>query len=567
MAAIRNAIQTLVEVWVAFYCRLSRDDDNQGDSNSIQHQKQILEKYAKDHGITHYKFYVDDGYSGTNFNRPAFKEMLVDIEAGHVSAVIVKDMSRFGRNYLEVGLYTEIRFPEMGIRFVAVNDGVDSDNQMDNDFTPFRNIINEWYAKDTSKKIRAVFRAKGMSGKRVGSKIPYGYLKGEDGNLVKDEETAPVVQLIFKLCAEGNGPCKIARILRERKINSPSTVKFLRTGQTQYYAPDNPCGWSVPTIVGMLENKEYLGHTVNFKTSRPSFKSKRVIHNPEDQQMIFENTHEPLISKEVWDVVQKIREQRHRPTKSGETPLFSGLLVCADCGSNLASFSVTYNGVRTKKYTCGKYRNLRGVYKCTAHYIREDVLETLVLENLRKVITYARDYEEEFVRQVMDNTLAEQKKQQTAAKRQLEQQVRRINEIDTIIQRLYEDNVSGKLTDERFAKMSAAYEREQKDLTASATELKKQVETCEQQTVNVKSFLKLVRSYTEPERLSLEILRMFVEKIVIHDADWSSGHRVQQIDIHYNFVGQIDMSVEMARVKRRTKDDFLRQSALCQASI
>lgn len=538
----------------ALYCRLSRDDDNIGDSNSIQHQKQILERYAKDHGIGHYKFYVDDGYSGTNFNRPGFQEMLADIEAGHIRTIIVKDMSRFGRNYLEVGMYTEIMFPEKDIRFIAINDGVDSDRE-DSDFTPFRNIINEWYAKDTSKKIRAVFRSKAMSGKRIGSKIPYGYLKGEDGELVKDEETAPVVQLIFQLCAEGNGPGKIARILRERKINSPSTMKFLRSGDTQFYDPDNPFGWCATTIGAMLGNKEYLGHTVNYKTSKKSFKSKRVVRTTEEQQMIFENTHEPLVDKEMWDVVQNIRKQRHRPSKSGIDPLFSGLLVCADCGGGFASYQIMDNGVPNKKYTCSKYRNLRGIYKCTAHYVREDVLETLVLENLQKVITYVRDYEDEFVQQVMDNTLAQQKKQQAVAKRQLEQQTRRISEIDKIIQRLYEDNVSGKLSDERFAKMSATYEKEQSDLEASTTGLRTQIETGEQQGVNVKRFLKLVKSYTEPQKLTPEILHMFIEKIVVHDPDWSSGHRIQQIDIHYNFVGQLDMSVEMTRTRRRNKKE------------
>lgn len=562
----RQSNNSVSQVWTAFYCRLSHDDDTEGDSNSIQHQKQILLKYAKDHSIVQYKFYVDDGYSGTNFNRPGFQEMLADIDAGHICSVIVKDMSRFGRNYLEVGMYTEVMFPEKDIHFIAINDGVDSERD-DSDFTPFRNIINEWYAKDTSKKIRAVFRAKGMSGERVGSKIPYGYLKGEDGKLKKDEETAPVVQMIFQLCAEGKGPGIIARILRERKINSPSTMKFLRTGETQYYDPENPYGWCASTIGAMLENKEYLGHTVNFKTYKKSFKSKRVVRTTEDQQLIFENTHEPLVSQELWDVVQKVRESRHRPPKSGIPPLFSGLLICADCGSNLISYQVTYNGVTTKKYTCSKYRNTRGIYYCTAHYVREDVMETLVLENLRKVITYARDYEEEFVHQVTDNTLAEQKQKQTAARRQLEQQTRRIGEIDTIIQRLYEDSISGKISDERFAKMSVTYENEQRELEVSTAELKKQVEDCEQQEVNVKSFLKLVKSYTEPERLTPEILHMFIEKIVVHEADWSTGHRIQQIDIHYNFVGQLDMSVEMTRVKRRSKEDFLMQASAGQPSI
>ncbi len=311
----KNTAPCLLEVWTAFYCRLSRDDDNEGDSNSIQHQKQILEKYAIDHGIKHYKFYVDDGYSGTNFNRPGFKEMLADIEAGHISTVVVKDMSRFGRNYLEVGMYTEIMFPEKDIRFIAVNDGVDSDRD-DSDFTPFRNIINEWYAKDTSKKIRAVFRNKGMSGERLSTQAPYGYLKGEKGGLVVDEETAPIVKLIYELCAGGNGPGKIARILRERKINTPRTMDFLRTGRADHYDPNDPCGWTSATVAGILGKKEYLGHTVNFKTTKKSFKSKKMIHNPEEKQVVFENTHEAIIQPELWVVVQKNREQRHRPMRT-----------------------------------------------------------------------------------------------------------------------------------------------------------------------------------------------------------------------------------------------------------
>lgn len=512
-----------------------------------------MERYARDHGIEQYRYYVDDGYSGTNFNRPGFKTMLADIEAGHVKAVIVKDMSRFGRNYLEVGMYTEIRFPELGVRFIAINDGVDSEDQMGNDFTPFRNIINEWYAKDTSKKIKAVFHAKGMSGKRIGTQVPYGYLKGEGGQLVVDEETAPVVRLIYELCVEGNGPGKIARILREREIKTPRTMDFLRTGRSDHYDPDAPYGWTSATVAGILSKKEYLGHTVNFKTSRKSFKSKKTIHNPEEKQVVFENTHEAIIDAEIWDVVQKIREQRHRPTRTGETALFSGLIFCADCGDRLNLHRATQDGKTRYSYVCNKYRNCRGVQKCTAHYIRDFVLEELVLDNLRKVIAYARDYEQEFVQRITDNTLAEQMKAQTAAKRQLEQQTRRITEIDAIIQRLYEDVVSGKLTDERFAKMSTAYEQEQKKLETDTAELRKTVEACETQTVNVKSFIKLVRSYIEPEQLTPDILHMFVEKVVIHEGDRSSGHRLQQVDIYYNFVGQIDMSVETAKTARRPK--------------
>lgn len=545
----------LLEVWTAFYCRLSRDDDNEGDSNSIQHQKQILEKYAIDHGITHYKFYVDDGYSGTNFNRPGFKEMLADIEDGHISTIVVKDMSRFGRNYLEVGMYTEIMFPEKNIRFIAINDGVDSDRD-DSDFAPFRNIINEWYAKDTSKKIRAVFRAKGMAGERISSCVPYGYLLGENKKLVVDEETAPVVKMIFQLCAEGHGPSQIARILKERKINTPGTLEFLRTGRTRRYYPDDPYGWQPQTIANMLALKEYLGHTVNFKTTRKSFKNKRVIFNPEEKQVVFENTHEAIIDFELWDIVQKIREHRHRRTRTGKTALFSGMIFCNDCGSALTLCRSHADETGINRYVCSRYRNMRGERKCESHYIREEVLNNLVLENLRTVISYARDYEDEFIRQVTDNALTEQIKQQAAVKRQFEQQTRRIGEIDTIIQRLYEDNVTGKLPDERFSKMYDTYEKEQKQLQISTTELQASIEACEQQKVNVKSFLKLVRSYTEPEELTPEVLRMFVEKVVVHAPYRQDKRRHQQIDIFYNFVGQFDMSMETAKTGRPTKAEM-----------
>ena len=295
--AIVEAVRDFMEKWVALYVRLSRDDDNEGDSNSIATKSKSLKKYAREHGITDYKIYKDDGYSGTSFNRPGFQKMLSDIENGFVTMVVVKDMSRFGRNYLEVGLYTEIRFPELGVRFIAVNDGVDSDNPFDNDFTPFRNIINEWYAKDTSKKIRAVFRAKGMSGKRLSSNTPYGYLRDSEGNLSIDTETAPVVRLIFQLAAEGNGPGKIARRLREMEIVTPGTLEFERTGRKKRYDPEHPCHWNSSTIVNILENRDYLGHTVNFKTTKLSYKSKKTIENPLDAALdCFENTHEALVS-------------------------------------------------------------------------------------------------------------------------------------------------------------------------------------------------------------------------------------------------------------------------------
>ena len=529
--------------FTAFYCRLSRDDDTEGDSNSIQHQKQILEKYAKDHNITNYKFYVDDGYSGTNFNRPGFQEMLADIEAGYVDCVIVKDMSRFGRNYLEVGMYTEIMFPDKDVRFIAINDGVDSERD-DNDFTPFRNIINEWYAKDTSKKIRAVFRAKGLSGKRLSTQAPYGYLKGEDGRLIEDTETAPIVRLIFRLAVEGNGPGKIARILREKQIVTPGTLEFQRTGRTSRYNPEFPYQWNESTVVNILEQKDYLGNTYNFKTTKKSYKSKKVIRNPDEKQAVFENTHVALIDQETWDLVQKARQSRRRPTKMGDMGMFSGMVYCADCGNKLHLCRTKSWDRSLDNYVCGTYKRKRG--ECSAHYIRSTVLETLVLDNLRKVIAYVRDYEDDFVRQVTENKAAEQMQMLSVSKRQMEQQMRRIAEIDNIIKRLYEDNLSGKLSDSRFSKMSADYEKEQQELESNHAELKKTVDTCEEKALNIKSFLKCVRKYTEPSELTPDILHELVEKIIVYAPDKSSGHRTQQIDIYYNFVGEIPLSQEVA---------------------
>ena len=543
MPAVSTAFKARMEKWDAFYCRLSRDDDNEGDSNSIQHQKQILEKYAKDHSITNYKFYVDDGYSGTNFNRPGFQEMLADIEAGYVDCVIVKDMSRFGRNYLEVGMYTEIMFPDKDVRFIAINDGVDSERD-DNDFTPFRNIINEWYAKDTSKKIRAVFRAKGLSGKRLSTQAPYGYLKGENGQLIEDTETAPVVRLIFRLAVEGNGPGKIARILREKQIVTPGTLDFQRTGRTSRYNPEFPYQWNESTVVNILEQKDYLGNTYNFKTTKKSYKSKKVIRNPEEKQAVFENTHVALIDQETWDLVQKARQSRRRPTKMGDMGMFSGMVYCADCGNKLHLCRTKSWDRSLDNYVCGTYKRKRG--ECSAHYIRSTVLETLVLDNLRKVIAYVRDYEDDFVRQVTENKAAEQMQVLSASKRQLEQQARRIAEIDNIIKRLYEDNLNGKLSDSRFSKMSADYEKEQQELESNHAELKKTVDAFVEKALNIKSFLKCVRKYTEPCELTPDILHELVEKIIVYAPDKSSGHRTQQIDIYYNFVGKFPLSQEVA---------------------
>ncbi len=539
----RQYNQNQTDKWAALYVRLSRDDENAGDSNSITHQVEILSKYANEHGFTAHKVYKDDGYSGTNFNRPGFQEMLSDIEDGNVHAVIVKDMSRFGRNYLEVGMYTEIRFPDKGVRFIAINDAVDS-SQGDNEFTPFKNIINEWYAKDTSKKIRAVFRNKGMSGQRLSTQAPYGYLKGDNGHLVVDEETVPYVKLIFQLCIEGNGISQIARILKEREIPTPGTMEFQRTGRTRNYHPDDPCRWTGDTVGKILEQDAYLGQTSNFKSTKVSYKSKKKIHNPQEEWVTFENTHEAIIDRDTWDLVQEARTQRRRPTRMGEMGMFSGLAYCADCGARLYHCRTKSWTHEQESYTCATYRTHKG---CSAHYIRTVVLEELVLQNLQRVVAYAQDDEDDFIKRVMENKTSVQLAEQEQAKRKLEKQLRRIGELDVIIQRLYEDHIVGKLTAERFTKMSTGYEKEQADLTASVDVLKGIIQETETQAVNMRSFLKIVRKYTHPTELTPALLREFVSRIIVHAPDKSSGRRTQQIDVHYNFIGEIDLSPEYSK--------------------
>lgn len=316
----------------ALYCRLSHDDERAGDSLSIENQKRILEAYAKDHGLIPYTFYIDDGWSGANFERPGFTEMMDAVENGAVKTVVTKDLSRLGRNYLQVGLFTEITFPKKGVRFIAINDGVDS-AQGDNDMSALKNLFNEWLLRDTSRKIKAVFKSKGMSGVPITSQPVYGYLKGPDGHFIVDPEAAPVVKQIFSLCLAGNGPTKIARMLTEQNIPTPGTMEYRRTGSDRRYYPDYECKWSANTVAHILERREYLGHTVNFKTAKVSYKVKASVPNPEDKVMVFEHTHEAIIDEATWERVQELRKQRKRPNRYDEVGLFSGLLFCADCGS------------------------------------------------------------------------------------------------------------------------------------------------------------------------------------------------------------------------------------------
>lgn len=503
------------EELTALYCRLSQDDKQEGDSNSIINQKKILKRYAIEHGYQPYVFFVDDGFSGTNFNRPDFQRMIAEVEAGRIKRVIVKDMSRLGRDYLQVGMYTEIMFPNMDVHFIAVNDGVDS-HVGENEFTPFRNIINEWYAKDTSKKIRAVKRSKGMAGEHIGSHAPYGYMKNPDNKKewLIDEEAAEVVREIFRLCVNGYGPTRIANILTERKILCPTYYALEHGEKPRTVLPPDKYLWSATVVSHILERMDYLGHTVNFKTHVKSYKNRKKIDNSPEQWRIFENTHEAIIDKETFEIVQKIRSGKRRPTKMGDMPMFSGLLYCADCGSKMTFHRQMAQSAEKHNFVCSNYRH--NSKSCTMHYIRNVVVEQIVLENLKEVIRYVSDYEDEFVQMVMDTDMRQRNKELSQKKKRLTEIHSRIQELDKIFQRIYEDNISGKLSDERFMKLSKGYEEEQHTLQEEQTSLEKELQKEEKQSVDVKQFLSVVRKYTNLTELTPEIVHEFIDKIIVH---------------------------------------------------
>ena len=539
---LRQATQNLI---TALYPRLSHEDELQGESNSISNQKRILETYAKQNGFTNLRWYTDDGFSGANFQRPGFQAMLADIEAGKVGTVIVKDMSRLGRNYLQVGFYTEMLFPQKGVRFIAVNDNVDSANgSMDNDFTPLRNLFNEWLVRDTSKKIKAVKRAKGMSGKPVTSKPVYGYLMDEDENYIVERETAPVVQQIYQLCLAGNGPTKIARMLTEQQIPTPGTLEYRRTGSTRRYHPGYECKWATNTVVHLLENREYTGCLVNFKTEKPSYKLKHSIENPPEKQAVFENHHEPIIDRETWERVQELRKQRKRPNRYDEVGLFSGILFCADCGSVM--YQQRYQTDKRKQdcYICGSYK--KRTADCTAHFIRTDLLTAGVLSNLRKVTSYAAKHEARFMKLLIEQNEDGDRRRNAAKKKELEAAEKRIAELSAIFKRLYEDSVTGRISDERFTELSADYEAEQKELKERAARLREELSKAQEATANAEKFMNVVRRHTTIEELTPTLLREFVEKIVVHESVALDGKRRgklrrQEIEIYYSFVGKVEL--------------------------
>lgn len=534
--------------YTALYERLSRDDEMQGESNSIVNQKRYLEEYAQAQGFKNIRHFTDDGYSGTNFKRPGFQEMIAAIEAGEIDVVCVKDLSRFGRDYLKVGFYTEIMFPEKGVRFIAINNSVDSANPMENDFTPFLNIMNEWYAKDTSNKIRAIFRSRMQDGKRCSGAIPYGYKRDpEDKNhLLIDEEAAKVVRRIYQMVIDGMGSQAIANQLTADNVLIPSAyLEQSEHGESRNHSYHDPCRWNCTAVSYILDKQEYMGHTVLCKTICENFKTKKRRKARPDELIIFENTHEPIINAETWHLVQKLRRRTRRKLANGSySHRLSGLVYCADCGKRLSYSSPqsqhrpdgkTYDA--DSSFRCPTYKSMYG--ECTMHYIKSSTLDKLVDEAVRKIARYILRNEQAFLEQVRVLTSADQKQTQSEDKKELVNIKKRIAELDNYIKRLYEGNASGKIPDRQFEKLMAQYDSEQQELEERVKEIEVSIHEIQQESENGQQFVRLVQKYRDLTEIDQTALNEFIDKVVVHEATGGrTADRSQQIDIYFNFIGQ-----------------------------
>ena len=524
----------------ALYCRLSQDDGIEGDSNSIQNQKAILQKFAEDHHFPSPCFYVDDGFSGGNFQRPAFQQMISDMENGEIGIIVTKDLSRLGRNQLHTGLYIEERFPMFGVRYIAINDNVDTDSSESNDLMPFKNLFNEWFIRDTSRKIRAVLKAKAERGERLGTRTPYGYRKDPDTKkLIVDEEAAAIVRRIFAMCASGSGPSQIARILKKEQILTPTMYAYTRYGITHTCLDTaHPYNWSDSAIANLLENEIYLGNTVNMKYSTKSYKDKRRVEHPREECMVFENTHPALITREVWDMVQRVRKNKRRLTKMEEQNKYSGLVFCADCGSNMVlhrahTMSASYN-----HFICRTYK--KDGEACTGHYIRECVLDEIVLEDLRRVTSAAREHPEKFAAYIGSKQSAELQREIRRQEKELAAMRKRKAELDAIFKKLYEDSVLGRITTEQFQMLSGSYTEEQNLITVGIPQKESEIQRLRETAIGTDSFLDKAKRYTDITELTPELLRLFIEKIVVHEKEvkWSK-HAPQTVEIYYNGIGYV----------------------------
>ena len=521
------------------YERLSRDDELQGESNSISNQKQMLEDFARRNGLPNPTHFTDDGISGTRFDRPGFLAMMEEVEAGRVEAIVIKDMSRLGRDYLKVGQVMEI-LRQRGVRLIAINDGVDS-LKGDDDFTPFRNIMNEFYARDTSRKIRSVFKSKGMSGKHLTGTVIYGYLWDEKReHWLVDEEAAEVVRRIFSLTLEGYGPYQIACKLSTDRIEIPVVhLARFNEGVNRSKPVKDPHGWGSSTIVNILKKREYLGHTINFKT-RKHFKDKKSHYVSEDEWTIFENTHEAIIDQQTFDLAQKIRSNvRRYPNGWGEAAPLTGLLYCADCGGKMYVHR-TNNGKRISQYTCSQYTKVPCGTLCkTQHRINEDVVLSLVSEMLKAIAEYAKHDRAEFVRVVQEAQSSQQTTEVRKQRTRLATAKQRVSELEVLLCKIYEDNILGKLSDSRYATLDAQYEKEQTELTAEISVLEKAVKSYEKHEKDADRFIALIDKYENFDKLTIAMLNEFIEKILVHERDRKGSiQTTQEVEIYFNFVGR-----------------------------
>ena len=530
------------------YARLSQEDDRAGDSNSIVNQRHILEKYAADNGFENTIFLSDDGYSGTNFERPSWKKLVELIEAGEVETIIVKDMSRLGREYLQVGWYTEIYFPQKGVRFIAINDGVDSLVESSSDFNPIRNWANELHAKDTSRKVRTVKKMQAERGERLGGRPPYGYRKkdADSKDLVPDEETAPVVRHIFNLCASGTGPSQIARILTEERVLTPANYYHQKYGKShEGLDTTRPYGWSPNSVTAILDNRVYLGHMDGLRRTTLSYKNKKLIIKPDSEHVLVEHTHEALVSQRQWEIAQDVRAHKKRSPKHMDEPnIFSGLLFCPDCGKPLTlarASTMKREDFHYRCYTYGKF----GKNACTPHRISEMDLKAIVLDDIRRTTHFARTKEREFAAYINQKNTFELRREMNALQKELTTMRKRNDELSMLFKRLYEDNVLGKVTNEQFRMLSADYNEEQKSLQEAIPEKEARLDKLKASTTDVEAFIEMAKEFQRIDELTPEIARLFIQRIEIGERGKKySRNAPQSIRIIYRKIGDMDRAAQ-----------------------
>ncbi len=533
----------------ALYLRLSRDDDNAGESNSIATQRMMLRRYAEQHNLDVVDEYVDDGYSGTNFDRPDFQRMINDIEAGLINCVVTKDLSRLGRNYIEVGQYQEFYFPAHGVRYIAIDNGVDSLNQQSSEFSPFLNVMNEWYARDISRKVTKALRTRFENGAHYGTCAPLGYKKDPDrtGHLLIDEETTWIVRKIFALALHGAGAGKIARILTTEKVPTASWLNYRRyglfanlyEGQPDEVAERRQYVWTITQVKNILRDETYIGNSVHNRQAKVSFKHKKKVNKPKSEWWCVEGTHEGIISKDDFEQVQQIIASRRRAQKDGTTQIFAGLVKCADCGWSMAFSTNRQHKTPRSYYHCSKHG--QGLGQCTMHYIRYDVLYQAVLVRLQYWIQQVHQDEEEIRRLLLQANGRDRASALNRAEQEVTRCQKRLTTLDNLVAKIYEDQLSGKITDRNFRLLSDKYQKEQGELEDKIAALTPQLNASRQQSEGVDKWIKLARQYTEPTELTAELLNALVEKILIHEAvKDADGHKEQEIEIYYRFIGKID---------------------------